>query len=234
MRIGVFIVLNLVLAALTAGAGENLPELKLGTNVYHKVVVLSVTPTDVIFTSDMGMANVKLKNLDPAVREQFLHPAPVSAPSPKPKEADALHPVSVAAAVPVVPSVDHTNIKTVMDDAIDRVKTIVNQPVKQLAVTPDMEVATYKPGWFREGAARPNFDTVDVRATQETGYGQHPYVTSDLNPGIVFMGAELEFNPMIKYFYVDRMLPKKKLTDEEMQEINRLYRIIGKCDESLK
>jgi hypothetical protein len=30
---------------------------------------------------------------------------------------------------------------------------------------------------------------------------------------------------------VDRSVPKKKLTQAEMVEINRLYRIIGKCEQ---
>jgi hypothetical protein len=38
---------------------------------------------------------------------------------------------------------------------------------------------------------------------------------------------------MTKFFYLDRSLPKKKLTNEEMVEINRLYRIIGRCDNEL-
>jgi hypothetical protein len=35
---------------------------------------------------------------------------------------------------------------------------------------------------------------------------------------------------MTKFFYVDRSVPKKKLTEDEMLEINRLYRIIGQCE----
>ena len=59
------------------------------------------------------------------------------------------------------------------------------------------------------------------------------YVTSDLNPGVVFVGRQLEFNAMTKYFYLDRSVPKKKLTQAEMVEINRLYRIIGHCEQQL-
>ena len=47
------------------------------------------------------------------------------------------------------------------------------------------------------------------------------------------MGHDLEFNPMTKYFYTDRSLPKKKLTEAEMLEINRLYRIIGRDEQHL-
>jgi hypothetical protein len=117
--------------------------------------------------------------------------------------------------------------------AIQEVQRIVNQPVTQLARIDEMRVDTYRPGWFHEGAAKPDFNTVDVRLTQDTSYGRNQYVTSDLNPGVVFLGQEVEFNSMTKYFYVDRSLPKKKLTGEEMVEINRLYRIIGRCEQQL-
>ena len=120
-----------------------------------------------------------------------------------------------------------------MEDAIARVREIVNQPVTALTRTPEIETATYSPGWFHEGAEKPDFNRVDVRTTQQLSYGQHKYVTSDLNPGVVFVGNELEFNPMTKYFYTDRSLPKKKLTEAEMLEINRLYRIIGHDEEEL-
>ena len=59
------------------------------------------------------------------------------------------------------------------------------------------------------------------------------YVTSDLNPGVVFPGKELEFNSKTKYFYMDRSLPKKKLTEAEMLEINRLYRVIARDEDEL-
>jgi hypothetical protein len=124
-------------------------------------------------------------------------------------------------------------VQSEMNAAIQQVQRIVNQPVNRYARTARMHVSTYKPGWFHEGANKPDFNTVDVRATQETIYDQHQYVTSDLNPGVVFVGRQCEFNAMTKYFYLDRSLPKKKLTQAEMVEINRLYRIIGRCEQQL-
>ena len=97
-----------------------------------------------------------------------------------------------------------------------------------------MAVSTCSPGWFHAGAMKPEFESVDVRTTQDNQFDRRPYVTSDLNPGVVFVGSEIEFNPMTKYFYVDRSLPKKKLTEAEMVEINRLYRIIARCEEKLQ
>lgn len=117
--------------------------------------------------------------------------------------------------------------------AILEVQKIVNQPVAQHPRTEEMDVSTYRPGWFLEGAKTPDFNNVDVRRTQDTSYGKHQYVTSDLNPGVVFLGQEVEFNPMTKYFYTDRSIPKKRLSQQEMIEINRLYRVIGRCEQQL-
>lgn len=124
-------------------------------------------------------------------------------------------------------------VKKTLDDAVSRVQRIVNQPVKQLPHLGDMQVAVFSPGWFHDGAIKPDFNNVDVRATQEFPYASHEYVTSNLNPGVAFVGAELEFNSMTKFFYTDRSMPKKKLTEAEMLEINRLYRIIGQCEQQL-
>jgi hypothetical protein len=123
-------------------------------------------------------------------------------------------------------------LKAEMNQAMDKVRAIVNQPVQAYRRARGMRVAEY-PYWFHEGAARPHFNTVDVRTTQELIYDKDDYVTSDLNPGIVFIGRQLEFNSMTKYFYTNRSLPKKKLSQAEMLEINRLYRIIGRCEKEI-
>ena len=120
-----------------------------------------------------------------------------------------------------------------MDKAIAQVQKIVNQPVAPFARHPEMDVPTVKGGWFHPGANKPDFNNVDVRTTQEFPYDKCEYVTSDLNPGVMFRGRDLEFNPNTKYFYTDRSIPKKKLTEAEMLEINRLYRIIGHCEQQL-
>jgi hypothetical protein len=126
-----------------------------------------------------------------------------------------------------------TALEAEMNNALNQVRGIVNQPVTALARTSQMEVSTYRPGWFHQGATRPDFNTVDVRKTQDVKYGQNQFVTSDLIPGLVWLGAQIEYNSMTKYFYTDYTVPKKKLTEEEMLEINRLYRIIGRCAQEL-
>jgi hypothetical protein len=126
-----------------------------------------------------------------------------------------------------------TAIQSEWQAAVQGVQKIVNQPVRKLARTETMQVSTYGQGWFHNGALKPDFNNVDVRKTRETPYDSHQYVTSDLNPGFVFIGPELEFNPMTKAFFLDPTLPKKKLSEAEMLEINRLYRIIGRCEQQM-
>jgi hypothetical protein len=129
---------------------------------------------------------------------------------------------------------DTNAVKAEMETAIHQVEKIVNQTVPAYRVAPGMHYSVFKPGWFHEGATKPDFNHVDVRASRETAnYEQHEYVTSDLNPGLVWHGRDLEFNANTKYFYTNRTFPKKKLTDAEMLEINRLYRIIGNCEKRL-
>ncbi|HEU5079141.1 MAG TPA: hypothetical protein VFT72_08000 [Opitutaceae bacterium] len=117
--------------------------------------------------------------------------------------------------------------------AIEIVQNIVNQPVEAIPIKPGMRVTSYGDYWFHEGAMRPDFAHVDVRKTQESSYSQFQYVTSKLNPGVAFEGPGLEFNSMLKLFYLDRNLPKKRLTEREMLEINQQYRIIAECQAQL-
>jgi hypothetical protein len=233
MRAGVCVLLGLILTALGARGDENLPVLKVGSEVYSNVTVTEVTATDIYFSSDQGLASAKLMNLEPEMQRHFNYDAERAAEVERERRAPpSKGPAGGAGTAP--PHIDRGNAKAIMDDTIARVKQIVNQPVTKLARTADMEVSVYSPGWFHPGAERPDFKTVDVRKTRQSIYDGHPYVSSDLNPGVAFRGPELEFNSMTKYFYGDRSLPKKKLTEAEMQEINRLYRIIATCEDKLK
>ncbi|MDB5492080.1 MAG: hypothetical protein JWO78_1929 [Micavibrio sp.] len=119
-------------------------------------------------------------------------------------------------------------LQTETDAAIVRVVEIVNQPISVFTRLRDSEVGYFAKGWFHEGAIEPEFETVDIRKYQTFPYNNHPYVSSSLNPTEMFRSSELEFNAMTKYFYMDRTRPKKKLNKAEMDEINLLYRTIGK------
>jgi hypothetical protein len=146
--------------------------------------------------------------------------------------ADAPRPDSAPSGPPTLQTL--ASIKQERDQAIRRVQEIVNQPVSPVQRTDQMGVSVCDPDWFHPGAIKPDFNRVDVRATRKCDYDKCEYVCSKAHPEAVYLGRELEFNPMTKYFYTDRSVPKKKLTESEMVEINRLYRIIGRCEHQLE
>jgi hypothetical protein len=153
--------------------------------------------------------------------------APETIPSPPPK-------VSNQQALQAAVSVDA--VKAQLKDAVDHVNEIVNQPVPFVPRTRENwdQCAWFADAWFHPGAITPDFANVDVRKTQETkNYESQPYASSNFTPDRAFIASDIEFNPMTKFFYLDRSLPKKKLTEDEMIEINRLYRIIAKCSAQL-
>ena len=126
-----------------------------------------------------------------------------------------------------LPGIEKLNAETTQ--AEQRVVEIVNQPITHLPRAGPVEL--FSPGWFHAGAMKPDFDNVDIRATQEFPYDGN--VTSDVNPSEMFIGSELEFNAMTKYFYADLTLPKKRLSSAEMIKINGLYRVIGQGEQAL-
>ena len=75
MRMKLFFVFNLLVVSSLAFADEKLAVLRTGNDVYTNVSVFNVTATDVYFiytrSNRVGMANVKLKNLDPALQKHF-------------------------------------------------------------------------------------------------------------------------------------------------------------------
>jgi hypothetical protein len=228
MRIRLVILLGLIFTTLTVSAGEVLPVARMGTDLYSNVTIVAVTPADVLFKSDRGMANAKLKSLNPWLQKHFNY---------SPVKADALEKELRALKFPYPFPATHqiinqSNAQAIMNTAMTRAKAIINQPVAAFPMTPDIRVVTFKP-WFHPGAEKPDFKTVDIRTTQQKVYDQYSYVNSDENPYVYYVGSDLEFNSMTKYFYVDRSVPKKKLTEAEMLEINRLYRIIADCEEEL-
>ncbi|TPJ43984.1 hypothetical protein [Mesorhizobium sp. B2-7-1] len=127
----------------------------------------------------------------------------------------------------VRPQIETLNAETAQTD--QKIMAIVNQPITHLPRSGP--VAEFSPGWFHPGATKPDFNTVDIRATQEFPYEGH--VTSDVTPSEMFVGSELEFNAMTKYFYTDRNLPKKRLSDSEMTKIDGLYRVLGRDEQAM-
>jgi hypothetical protein len=223
-------ILGLAVVASRALAEEKLPVLKAGRETYSNVTVTKVTATNIFFISSKGLTNTELKNLDPAWQKHFQYDPARAAAAQKHKTGKAQYHFRVGGTNQ--PS-SIAGVKLELADAIARVREIVNQPVESLPRKPDMKVVTCSPGWFRPGAEKPDFNRVDIRNTQKLPYDRNEYVTSDLNPKVVYIGPELEFNPMTKYFYTNWSVPKKKLNESEMLEINRLYRIIGQDEDQL-
>jgi hypothetical protein len=120
-----------------------------------------------------------------------------------------------------------------LTNAWQQVEAIVCQPVRAYQRTPGYDVSVYSPGWFHPGAETPDFNHVDIRQSQELPYASHTWVSSDITPNMMFHGSDLEFNAMTKLFYTNRDLPKKKLTEAEMVQINSLYRIIGHSQDEI-
>jgi len=119
-----------------------------------------------------------------------------------------------------------------LTNAWHQVEAIVDQPVQAYRRDPGYHVSVYSPGWFHPGASTPDFNHVDVRQSQQLVYTS-PWVSSDLNPNMMFRGSDLEFNANTKLFYTNRDLPKKRLTEAEMLQINSLYRTIGHCQSEI-
>jgi hypothetical protein len=222
------LILGLAAMVSTVSAAEMYPAPNAGSNDYNHATVTGATIVAMASGSNQGSTNMNLKNPVPAAQKNSrADPAPAAANH----KAGGSHyrfrvsgtnqPSSVA------------DIKAELADALARVKEMVNQPVEGLPRKPGMTVATASPDWFRPGAVKPDFNKVDIRNTQQFPYERFEYVTSDPNPNVVYSGPELEYNPMTKYFYMDWSVPKKKLNESEMLEINRLYRIIGQDEDQL-
>jgi hypothetical protein len=117
-----------------------------------------------------------------------------------------------------------------IDKAVARVRDLVNRPVESAPITPELRqmAGVFREGWFPQGAQLPAFSGADIRKSQDLSlYTREEWCTSSLTLDRVFKESQCEFNPQTKFFYMDYSLPKKRLTDEEMQEVNRLYHQIG-------
>ena len=65
------LVMQLLAVATNLSAGDFLPTLKVGSEVYTNVTVTSVTATDIYFRHAQGMGNAKLKNLGADEQKRF-------------------------------------------------------------------------------------------------------------------------------------------------------------------
>ena len=110
-----------------------------------------------------------------------------------------------------------------LEAAMGRVRGIVNQTPPTVP-RPPLGAESYHYG-FHPGALTPDFAHADLYSTRELWKGD--YVNMDTAPGVFYRSADCEFNPQTKFFYTNRDVPKKKLTDAEIAEVVRLYRAIA-------
>jgi len=75
-------------SALWAADEITLPTLKVGSAIYSNVTVTSVNATEIYFQHSRGLANAKLKSLEPELQEKF-HYDPEKASAAQHQEADA-------------------------------------------------------------------------------------------------------------------------------------------------
>jgi hypothetical protein len=203
---------------------------------YQQVIAEKGNPKSSIVAGTMRMLNypgmmVKFKDdvvVSITATEYKAPPTPVPTAAPSPSPTPVLPTNGTQAQVAQIYALaDQVN------SAVKAILTIINAPVTHVPKQAGMKIQSFGPLWFKPGATRPDFNNPDIAKTQELPYAKYAYVSSDLNPDEAFIGSELEFNTMTKFFYIDRTVPKKKLTPAEMGEIDRLYRIIGQCEPQL-
>ncbi len=202
---------------------------------YDQVIAQKGPPSGTI----KGGATVVMEYPDATIRVNDGVVVSVKAAARKPApEAASSAPAPQAAAVPAGDQKALiANLKMEFAKAVRQVVDIVNQPVAQVPPAAGMTVGSFPDGWFPKGASVPNFATADVAKTQDSsmymGHG-YDYAASPLNPGVVFPVGDLAFNAQTKIFYQDMTTPKKKLTDQELRQVNALYRILARDGQILR
>ena len=116
-----------------------------------------------------------------------------------------------------------------LDAAVARIRAIVNQVPAPVIKPRGAESWT---SGFHPGAIQPDFDHVDLLRERQV-LSTQPYMEMQGAPNVFYRGDDCEFNPQTKFFYTNRELPKKKLSDAEYGELTRLYRFVGKCERDL-
>ena len=115
------------------------------------------------------------------------------------------------------------------DRTTRQVQAIVNQTPPVVPKTAGAESYHYG---YHPGAEKPDYDAADsLQSKRELWKGE--FVNMDDAPGVFYRSSECEFNPQTKFFYLNRSLPKKKLSDAEYHELTRLYHLLGQQEKTV-
>ena len=119
MNLRIYVALGLLVIAQKICADEQLPVLKAGSEEFNNVTIIAVTPTDICFTYSGGMANAKLKQLDPELQKHFHYNATVALAAEKKQiEANAqYHALLVSRKAQPSPNEDHSAPPTAAERA---------------------------------------------------------------------------------------------------------------------
>jgi thiol-disulfide isomerase/thioredoxin len=129
MKLGEYIALGFAVVALGTRAEEQLPLLKVGSEVYTNVTVTDITVTDIYFKHSRGIGNAKLKNLDSGMRKHFdFDPETARSAEQKQLEANAQFRTSLAYGNPPMksPGVAANPVRPRPDDGPDIVDRSIN------------------------------------------------------------------------------------------------------------
>jgi hypothetical protein len=116
-----------------------------------------------------------------------------------------------------------------LETALANAREIINQPVPSVPVTPQMlkNSEQHLDGWMYLPAQTPAFMFAHVEDTQALDTWGAEWVTCNLTPGLAFRAKDLETNAQTRFFYMDLTLPKKRLSAEEMAQLDVIYHQIG-------
>jgi hypothetical protein len=117
-----------------------------------------------------------------------------------------------------------------LETALASAREIINQPVQGTPVTPQMlkqSAEQHLAGWDYLPAQTPNFIDAHIEDTQWLDTLGADWVTCNLTPGLAFRAKDLETNVQTRFFYTDLTLPKKRLSAEEMAQLDVIYHQIG-------
>lgn len=69
----------MLLTFLSAVAQDRLDTLKVGSTIYSNVVIVAVNATDIYFSHSSGVANIKLRHLEPELQQRFHYDPEIAA-----------------------------------------------------------------------------------------------------------------------------------------------------------